>query len=43
MVGFARFLLSALYLSWPHLTLNLSALSAELILNDALCALRSEA
>lgn len=33
MVGFAGFLRTALYLSWPHLTLNLSALSAQLILN----------
>lgn len=40
--GFARLLRTALYLSWPHLTLNLSALSAQLILNYTLCALRSE-
>lgn len=41
-VGFAKLLSTALYLSWPHLTLNLSALSAQLILNYTLCALRSE-
>lgn len=41
-VGFARLLRTALHLSWPHLTLNVSALSAQLILNYTSCALRSE-
>lgn len=41
-VGFAKLLRTALYLPLPHLTLNLSALSAQLILNNTLCALKSE-
>lgn len=42
MVSFAKLLRTALYLSLPHLTLNLGALSAQLILIYTLCALRSE-